>query len=317
MYTRYLRRFYVPVIGKAVDVPLYLASLMRHRDLLGWADVIFGSWAYPEGCAAVIAARTLRKPCAVMTVGSDVNVLAQQRAPGEILRRVLPKADALIAVSRPMCKELEKLGGSEERIHLVPNGVDRTIFGRHDRVGARKALGLDTVPGPLILFVGRLEPQKGFAELLQAFDRVHPVRPDVTLALVGDGVSRPDAEAARARFNGRLLVIGEKPLAEVALWMAASDLLTLPSYSEGTPNVILEALASGCPVVATRVGGIPDVLADPRSGILIAPRDAGALEDGWLEALRRSWNADEVRACGPVTWDESAAALARILESIR
>jgi glycosyltransferase involved in cell wall biosynthesis len=98
--------------------------------------------------------------------------------------------------------------------------------------------------------------------------------------------------------------------------MSACDVFTLPSWAEGTPNVVLEALASGRPAVASRVGGIPDVLADPRSGILVPPRDPAALARGLLEALDREWAVDEVRACGPGSWNESAEGLLRVLESI-
>jgi teichuronic acid biosynthesis glycosyltransferase TuaC len=215
-----------------------------------------------------------------------------------------------------MGEALEDMGVRASRIHLVPNGIDRSVFGQNrDRGETRRALGLDE-SNPVILYVARIEPQKGFAELLDAFERIHRERPNVTLAIIGDGVWRDRADAARERFGGRLLVLGAKTLADIALWMTACDVLTLPSHNEGTPNVLLEALASGRPAVATRVGGVPDVLADPRTGILVAPRDAAALADGLLAALDRTWNADEIRACGPVSWEDSAASLGGVLKSI-
>lgn len=315
--TRYLRRLYVPGIGVPVAIPLYLASLAPHRDLLRWADVILATWAYPDGCAAVLAARAVGKPCAIKVHGSDINVIAKKPSARAIMRRILPRADVLIPVSRAMGDELTALDVPRSRIRLVPNGIDRSLFGvRSGRTEARLALGLDPA-GPLILFVGRIEPQKGMGELLEAFDRVHRERPDATLALVGDGVWRTRAEAKRSECGGRLFVAGARPHAEIPLWMSACNVVTLPSYNEGTPNVLLEGLASGRPAVATRVGGIPDVLSDPRSGIVVEPRNATALAGALLAALDRTWPEDEVQRCGPVTWEDSATELRAVLESIR
>jgi glycosyltransferase involved in cell wall biosynthesis len=314
--TRYLRRLYVPSVGVPVAIPLYLASLAPHHDLVRWADVILATWAFPDGGASVLFAHALGKPVAVKVHGSDVNIFAKIPAARAMLKRILPRAEAMLTVSRAMGDELAKLGVPRERLHLLPNGIDPALFSGHDRKTARKELGIET-DGPVVLFVGRIEPAKGIAELLEAFERVHAERPDVTLVLVGPGVWLDRAEAARGRFNGRLIVAGARPFEEIPKWMAACDLVTLPSHNEGTPNVLLEGLATGRPAVATDVGGIPDVLADPRSGIVVPVKNARALGDGLLAALARTWNEDDVRACGPISWDESAARLGRILSSIR
>lgn len=314
--TRYLKRLYVPSVGVSVAIPLYLASLAPHRDLVRWADVVLATWAYPDGGASVLFAHAMGKPAVVKVHGSDVNVLAKMPAARAMLKRILPKAEAMLTVSRAMGDELAAMGVPRERIHLVPNGIDPSLFCGHDRASARKELGLDP-SGPVLLFVGRIEPQKGVGELLEAFERVHAARPDVTLALVGDGVWRDRAEAARDRFGGRLVVAGPRPFAEIPKWMAACDLVTLPSHNEGTPNVLLEGLAMGRPAVATNVGGIPDVLADPRSGIVVPVKNAGALADGLLSALARTWSEDEARACGPISWSDSAGILEDVLASVR
>lgn len=314
--TRYLRRLYVPSVGVSVAIPLYLASLAPHRELVRWADVVLATWAYPDGAAAVLFAHALGKPVVVKVHGSDVNVLAKMPAARALLKRILPRAEGMLTVSRAMGDELANLGVPRDRIHLVPNGIDHALFSGHERSAARKELGL-APDGPVVLFVGRIEPQKGIAELLEAFERVHRARPDVTLALVGDGVWRDRADAARARFGGKLVVAGARPFGEMPKWMAACDIVTLPSHNEGTPNVLLEGLAMGRPAVATNVGGIPDVLADSRSGIVVPVKDASALAEGLLTALGRTWNVDDVRACGPISWDESAATLGRVLTSVR
>jgi glycosyltransferase involved in cell wall biosynthesis len=309
----YVRQLYVPRVGLALAVPLYCASLSAHREVLRRADVVLATWAYPDGCAAVIEARTLGKPCVVKVHGTDVNDVLRRPLVRHIASLVLPEADAIVAVSRPLASELEHLGVPRERIHLVNNGVDASLFAATERARARHLLGLPQ-DERVLLFVGRLEERKGIFDLLDAFERVRR-RIDSRLVLVGDGAATARVRAA-AR-GGRVRVVGARPHDEVARWMAASDLLVLPSWMEGTPNVVLEALASGRPVVATRVGGTPDVLSDDRAGILVPPRDPAALADAIVSALHREWDETAVRACGPRTWAESAAALQEVLESVR
>jgi glycosyltransferase involved in cell wall biosynthesis len=310
----YVRQLYVPRVGLAVAVPLYLASLLPHRERLRAADVLLATWAYPDGCATVLAARACGKPCVVKVHGSDVNVVLQTSAARALAARVLPLADAVVAVSRPLAEELVELGVPRERVHLVMNGIDASVFRPRDRAAARRALGVAD-DARVVLFVGRLEPQKGIHELLDAFERMRARVPRATLALVGQGISSDEVRARVARWeHGAAILLGARPPAEVAEWMGACDVMTLPSWAEGTPNVVLEALASGRPVVATGVGGIPDVLRDARSGIVVPPRDAGALASALGDALERQWDEAAVHASAPGSWRESAEGLASVLE---
>jgi teichuronic acid biosynthesis glycosyltransferase TuaC len=278
--------------------------------------VLLATWAYPDGCAAVLAARAAGKPCVVKVHGSDVNVVLRTRAARAVASRILPRADAVIAVSRPLAKELVSLGVPRERVHLVLNGVDASRFHPRDRSATRRELGV-AEDERLVLFVGRLEPQKGIGELLEAFEQLRARVPRATLALVGHGVATEEVRARVERWGpGGALMLGARPPGEVAAWMGACDVLTLPSWAEGTPNVVLEALASGRPVVATRVGGIPDVLRDERSGIVVPPRSAGALAGALHDALERPWDEAAIRACGPGSWGESAKGVANVLEQV-
>jgi glycosyltransferase involved in cell wall biosynthesis len=307
----YVRQLYLPRVGLPLALPLYLASLSAHREVLRRADVVLATWAYPDGCAAIVESRTLGKPCVVKVHGTDVNDVLHRRLVRHVAALLLPEADAMVAVSRPLASELESLGVPRERIHLVHNGIDASLFGTAERARARRALGLPQEER-VLLFVGRLEERKGIFDLLEAFERVRR-RVDARLVLVGDGVAAARVRAAAT--GGRIRVVGARPHDEVSQWMAASDLLVLPSWMEGTPNVVLEALSSGRPVVATRVGGVPDLLSDDRAGILVPPRDPDALADAIVSALHRDWDENAVRACGPRTWTESASALREVLES--
>jgi glycosyltransferase involved in cell wall biosynthesis len=307
----YVRQLYVPRIGLAAAVPLYLASLLPYRERLRAADVVLGAWAYPDGCAAVLAARMLGKPCVVKVHGSDVNILLKRRFARTVAARVLPKADAVVAVSQPLAVELERIGVAPERVHLVPNGVDTSLFFPRDRARARRACVV-AEDARVVLFVGRLEPQKGVRELLIAFDRVRREVPRAMLVFIGDGVSLDEVRSRAARWGeDAVRVLGPRPQSEVAQWMGACDVVVLPSWAEGTPNVVLEALASRRPVVATSVGGIPAVLSDPQCGLLVPPKNEQALAEGLLSALRRRW--DGYATSRLLSWNDSALAIHAVL----
>jgi teichuronic acid biosynthesis glycosyltransferase TuaC len=312
--TTYLRQLYLPRLGVPIAVPLYLGSLLAHRRLVMSADVLLGTWAYPDGCATILAAKALGKPCVVKVHGSDINFVAKMPSAHAVLRKVLPHVDAMVSVSRPLAGEIAALGVAREKIHVVQNGVDTTVFAVRDKAAARAALGLP-LDKKIVLSVGRLEPHKGTLDLLDAWAQVREARKDVILALVGDGVSRPQVDARKAEWGEGLVTPGSRPFTEIARWLTACDVFTLPSWMEGTPNAVLEALASGRPAVGSDVGGIPDVLSDPRSGIVVPVRDAAALARGLLDALGRDWPAESVRACGPGSWADSAAHLLDVIRS--
>jgi glycosyltransferase involved in cell wall biosynthesis len=313
--THYMRQVYVPRVGVPVAVPLYLASMAPHRELLAQADVFLGTWAYPDGCAAILAAKAMRKPCVVKVHGTDLNHVARIKSARAVLRRILPRVDAMISVSAPLSKELEALGVAPSKVHLVANGVDTSLFFPRDKAEARRAFGI-AQETPLVVFVGRLESAKGIGELLEAIPRVRERLPGARFALVGSG-----GWSEKLKGLGDVVIApGARPLAEVAKWLAASDVFTLPSWMEGTPNVVLEALASGRPAVATRVGGIPDVLPVPDAGELVPPKDPPALADALVRTLERvkrgELGADQVRRFGPGSWEESAKGMLQVLEAV-
>jgi glycosyltransferase involved in cell wall biosynthesis len=273
---RHPRFAFVPKLGHGVAGPLYAASLAREAlGYRGRVDLVLGCWAYPDGFAALRLADWLGVPALMKLHGSDMNVVARLSGPRRRLQWALTRVARVVAVSRPLAEAAAALGAPRDRIDVVPNGVDREVFRPGDRADARRALGLP-LDGSLVLYVGHVTAQKGAADLLEAFGRLARRRGNVHLALVGDGAEL-DACRARARQLGpRVHCVGAQPHARIPTWLAACDVLCLPSWNEGMPNVVLEAMASGRAVVASRVGAIPEVVTGPPHA-LVPPRDPRSL----------------------------------------
>jgi teichuronic acid biosynthesis glycosyltransferase TuaC len=309
------RTLFFPRLAHAAWGPLYAASIAPAvAPYRGKVDVVLGSWAYPDGFAAVIAARILGVPAVVKLHGSDINLVAKLPGPRRLLSWALPMAARVVAVSKPLAEEVISLGVARDRVAIVMNGVDADLFKPRDRAAARAELGLPA--GPLAVYVGNLKPEKGILDLCAAWATVVRHVPDATLAIVGGGPLRGEVEAQVAALGERVRVVGPQPLERVPTWMAASDLLVLPSHTEGTPNVVLEALASGRRVVATSVGGVPDLITDKKLGALVPAKNPDALADALVLALRQPYDAGEVAQLGARGgWAASAAALHDVLQA--
>lgn len=210
------------------------------------------------------------------------------------IRRLLhPLVSQFITVTSDLERWLvEDVGLPERKVLTIPNGVDLTRFGHADRRGARRSLGLPE-DGLVLGTVGRLDPVKDQAGLLRAFADLLPAHPEAWLVAAGDGPCREEllGLAARLGVSGRVRFLGER--LDVPAVLATMDLFVLPSIGEGMSNTLLEAMASSLPVVATRVGGNPELIEDGVNGRLVRAQDPGALaaaiaaylDDSHLRAL--------------------------------
>jgi teichuronic acid biosynthesis glycosyltransferase TuaC len=249
----------------------------------GRVVVVVGSWAYPDGFAAVVLAGLLGLPAVVKLHGSDMNVVARLPGPRRCLEWALPRAERVVAVSKPLREAAIALGATPDRVDIVPNGIDRARFRPRDRGDARRTLGLPQ-SGSVVLYVGNIELHKGTSDLIRAFAPLARRR-DVSLIMLGDGTQVTECGKLAAELGAPVRFVGPRPHDEVPSWMAACDVLALPSWNEGTPNVVLEALACGRRVVATRVGGTPDVVSSDILGTLVPPRDPTALTNALETAV--------------------------------
>jgi teichuronic acid biosynthesis glycosyltransferase TuaC len=318
MLVKHPRTLFVPRLAHATWGPLYAASLapllFRYR---GKFDVVLGSWAYPDGFAAVLFGRALGIPAVVKLHGSDINSIADMAGPRRMLTWALPRAQRVVAVSRALADKAVELGVDRQRIALVNNGVDGDRFAPRDRASARTALGVDPT-AKLALYVGNLKAAKGVLDLVAAASSVLCENPHNMIALVGGGEAANEVAAAVAKLghalSKRILLLGPRSADDVSQWMAACDLLVLPSWNEGTPNVVLEALASGRRVVATNVGGVPDLITSPVLGAMVPARQPSQLAVALIRELAVDYNPDDVAKLGSRGgWQSSAAAFHRVL----
>jgi glycosyltransferase involved in cell wall biosynthesis len=187
---------------------------------------------------------------------------------------------------------------SPSRMVVIPNGVsEEALAPGIDRAAARRRLDLSP-DGPVIGAVSRLAWKKGVSHLLDAVPSLLEAVPEVTVLLVGDGPLRGDLEAQAARLGvaGRVLFLG--PRRDASTLLPAFDVLVLPSVVEGMSNTLLEAMAARLPVVATDVGGNPEVVVDGETGFLVPPGDPGRLAAATLKLLQAPEMARDMGAAG-------------------
>jgi teichuronic acid biosynthesis glycosyltransferase TuaC len=268
-------------------------------------DLVFNYMAYPDGLAAVRVARALSVPSVLTAIGSDLNRMSG-RIVAELTKWTLRNATFVTTVSHHLCATALRLGAPVGRTRAILNGCDTSVFHPRDRLAARMELGLDP-DAEIIVYVGRLDLRKGLKELVDAMAQLRSRRPRAHCYLVGDGPAKSallETIAAQG-ISESVTLVPACPSSQVAVWMAASDLVTLPSYNEGCPNVVIEALASGRPVVATDAGGIPELM-DETCGRLIPAREVPPLTQALSEVLDQPWDANLIAAQHNRGWADVA-----------
>lgn len=282
--------------GHAAYLSLYPYMKLVRRQFP--YDLVVASWAYPDGFAAARFAKDAAVPLVTNVLGSDVNELPNDPRLRKQIEWSLGRAQRVVAVSRAMGERLVELGVRRDRVVVQHNGVDGEKFALRDKAEARKKLGIDHT-GPVIVYVGNVKISKGAKVLVDAMGPLvrRLGKSNALLCMVGSGDA--DAEVkARVQELGiekNVTLCGRRLHTEVPLWLSACDVFCLPSFMEGCPNVVLEALASGRGVVATRVGGIPEIVSDA-TGLLVPPRDPEALAEALAQAIDRTWDPEAQRA---------------------
>jgi len=304
----------LPLLSRPFNGWMAARALLPHVRQFA-PDLIFSCFLYPDGYAALRIGKALAVPVVAMSIGSDINRIGDPIS-YLLTRAVLREADFLVTVNGDLRLKAVAMGAPEEKTRAVVNGCDLTVFHARDRLEARRKLGIDPA-SQVVLYIGRMDMKKGLRELVEAAALLRPQRANLHLYLIGEGPDRPLILSAIQANNatGYIHALPACAFDEVAVWMAAADLVTLPSYMEGCPNVVLEALASGRPVVATNVGGIPEILSE-ECGRLVPPRSPGKLAQALASVLDKTWDAQTISAHGSRSWETVAAELLEIFASL-
>jgi glycosyltransferase involved in cell wall biosynthesis len=308
-------RVVAPTQTAVADEPEVLHPRFRHIPLLsrpinGWLfaraiepvirrekfDVALVNWAYPDAYGVMLLGEKMSFPFATTVQGSDVNVLFENSSRKRQILRALRASRAVLCRSEAL---REKLHAEGVEAVTVYNGIDREKFRLLDRIECCRKLGLEP-NRKRVLYVGNLLPVKGPKVLAQA-------QVDADVIFVGTGTE--------AITTGRC--VGPRPHDEIPVWMNASDVLCLPSLNEGLPNVALEAMACGLPVVASRVGGVPEVVRDAVNGFMVPPSNPNALAEALRRALATKWDQDAIRkSVARFDWNVNARTVFGVLEKI-
>lgn len=258
----------------------------------GWRpDLIDAHYLYPDGVAAALLAEKLRVPFVVTARGTDVNVLARTPGPAERIQWALKRAARVITVSSRLRDSLLALGIEASKMVVLRNGVDLELFHPQDRAAARRRLGLPE--GKLAICVGHLMPEKGHHLAIEALAAL----PDYRLAFGGEGPLRGElaALARRLGVEDRVTFLANMPQSDLRHLYSAADVMLLTSTREGWPNVVLESLACGTPVVTVDVGAVVEMITTPEVGRIVAKRDPAALAAAVREQLAQPVERERIR----------------------
>ncbi len=311
---KYVPYFYIPKTGRRfypwfMFISLIITSFKWIKSIK--ANAVFASWAYPDGVSASKLAKLLDIPFFLKVHGSDINEYSQFPPRAIQIINSANYSNGVIAVSQALADKMGNMGVHTNLINVIYNGVDQNIFYYDKKTNLKNNVDL--------LFVGNLKKTKGVIELLECFNKIHKSYPDLTLTYVGTGETLAFLKQKVNEYNieEKVSFLGSVKHKNLGQLMHKAKFLVLPSYNEGVPNVILEAMSCGIPVIATDIGGIPEVVINEITGILIDTPTATALYTGFKKAMSISWDSSLIsKKAERFDWNTNISELNNVLENI-
>jgi glycosyltransferase involved in cell wall biosynthesis len=297
------RFLHLPLLSRRMNGWLYARAIeteIRNTPF----DIALVNWAYPDAYGVMLLSQRRQFRFVTTVQGSDVNDSFQSPWRKRKVLRALRASAAVCARSDALRERLAAEGIAATTIH---NGIDRATFFPADRAAACAKLKLPP-DRRRILYVGNLQPVKDPLTLATAFTQLRDLA-DVDIVFVGNG-----PEQQKLAPDNRLFLAGARPHHEIADWLNACDALCVPSRNEGLPNVALEAIACGLPVVATQVGGIPEVVRPGENGLLVPPANPPLMAQALRQTLNTAWDKNKIRqSIADFDWSANAKRLHEIL----
>ena len=303
----------VPLVLKAVVALMYCLAVLPlalrlHKKCS--FDIIDLHWTFPD----LPAGRLLSKMLGISqlaTVRGDSGLHLNERSfPSFVVKRLLPRSAVVITLSDRLREHCLRLGVPPARLVTIRNGVDSEQFRHLPQQECRRQLALPSA-ATIVLAAGYMTPHKGFDRIIRALPELLNSCPDVELYLLGpsgafakgDRTAELNALTQRLGVADHVHLVGEVANADLVTWYNAADLFCLSSRTEGCPNVVLEALACGCPVVGTDVGAVSELIVDEAMGIVVDNSGAG-VRSGLLAATRRIYDRPAIATrMRPLDWN--------------
>ncbi len=287
----------LPKIGMYLTPKFMAWSLSRCIKRLKKAgyefDVIDGHYFYPDGVAISKVAEQFNLPFTCTARGTDINLIPEYPKARAMIQKVFRKASHMMAVCQALSNEMINLGAEKSKVTTLRNGVDLALFRASTNEQQLSLKSSLNITKPLIISVGWLIERKGHYLVIEAMKSI----PNATLVIAGDG---PDLSKLRALskslgVDDRVKFLGALSQPELNKWFQAADVSVLASSREGWANVLLESMASGTPVVATKVWGTPEVVQNETAGVLVE-RTSDDIAQGIKTVLNQEVNREAVRA---------------------
>lgn len=306
----------LPKIGMSIS-PILLAGFtyraIRKIQKQGYDfDVIDCHYFYPDGVAAVLLGKILKKPVMVTARGSDINLIPNYYLPRKLIQWAAKNAQSVATVSENLKEKIALLGISLSKINVFRNGVDLKKFTPLEREKIRKQLN---VSGFVMLSVGNLIELKGHHLVIEALSRLE----GATLFIAGEGEMQRKLKLLANDLNvsDRVIFTGNVTQSELCELYNAADVLVLASSREGMANVVLESLACGTPVIATDVGGNREVVQNNEMGLILSDRSTESIVTGVQSILKKGRSRERIRAYAEsLSWSEVSLQLKQCFNNI-
>lgn len=308
---RYFPYFFSPKVGRRFYAIFMFISMLIHS--LIWLkrikpNKIFATWAFPDAVAAGWLSKLLKCPFYFKVHGSDIDIQCQHNARAKQVKNISQHARGIASVSQALADKMAKFGVEKSKIKVIYNGVD------HDKFNQATSAPIDQ---PYLLFIGNLKLDKGVMELLEGYANSAALTKGIKLVFAGNGAMMGplNTKVTQLGIQDKVIFLGSINHDQVPVWLQHAQLLALPSYHEGVPNVLLEAMASGIPVIATNVGGIPEVVNEKICGKLFAPQNSTAVSEAINHVLLKDWSVHDIkRHSQNFSWQKNKMQLIELIE---